>query len=116
MIFAVGLQDDGDDGHDGFDDAELQSCLENTLQFRRQTRQQSGCVPNSEMMCDFVCNKIKQDARGERPACNGCLEDGSPLCSVPKPEPSNWTKVAGMFCQCSRAQLQKSRNAQFDRL
>lgn len=37
MIFAVGLQDDGDDGHDGFDDAELQSRLENTLQFRRQT-------------------------------------------------------------------------------
>lgn len=37
MIFAIGLQDDGDDGHDGFDDAELQSRLENTLQFRRQT-------------------------------------------------------------------------------
>lgn len=37
MIFAIGLQDDGDDGHDGFDDAELQSCLENTLQIRRQT-------------------------------------------------------------------------------
>lgn len=64
MIFAVGLQDDGDDGHDGFDDAELQSRLENTLQFRRQTRQQSVCAPKSEMTCVFVCNKIKQGARG----------------------------------------------------
>ncbi len=34
MIFAKGLQDDGDDCHDGFDSAELESCLENTLQFR----------------------------------------------------------------------------------
>lgn len=34
MIFAKGLQDDGDDSHDGFDNAELQSRLENTLQFR----------------------------------------------------------------------------------
>lgn len=34
MIFAKGLQDDGDDCHDGFDNAELESRLENTLQFR----------------------------------------------------------------------------------
>lgn len=30
MIFAKGLQDDGDDCHDGFDDAELESRLEDT--------------------------------------------------------------------------------------
>lgn len=34
VIFAKGLQDDGDDCHDGFDNAELESRLENTLQFR----------------------------------------------------------------------------------
>ena len=34
VIFATGLQDDGDDCHDGFDNAELESRLENTLQFR----------------------------------------------------------------------------------
>lgn len=27
MIFAKGLQEDGDDGHDGFDDTELKSGL-----------------------------------------------------------------------------------------
>lgn len=31
MIFAIGLQDDGDDCHDGFDNAELESRLKNTL-------------------------------------------------------------------------------------
>lgn len=36
MIFAIGLQDDGDDCHDGFDNAELECRLENTLQFRRR--------------------------------------------------------------------------------
>ena len=34
MIFAKGLQDDGDDCHDGFDRAELESRLEDTQQLR----------------------------------------------------------------------------------
>lgn len=31
VIFAIGLQDDGDDCHDGFDNTELESRLESTL-------------------------------------------------------------------------------------
>ncbi len=42
MIFAKGLQDDGDDCHDGFDNTELQSRLENTLQFRMRHRNKQG--------------------------------------------------------------------------
>lgn len=34
MVFAKGLQDDGDGCHDRLDNAELESRLENTLQFR----------------------------------------------------------------------------------
>lgn len=39
VVFAVGLQDDGGDGHDGFEHAELQRRLvgRNTSHFRRQT-------------------------------------------------------------------------------
>lgn len=42
MIFAKGLQDDGDDCHDGFDNAELESRLENTLQFRMKHQNKQG--------------------------------------------------------------------------
>lgn len=42
MIFAIGLQDDGDDCHDGFDNAELESRLENTLQFKQGHREEGG--------------------------------------------------------------------------
>lgn len=42
MIFAKGLQDDGDDCHDGFDNAELESCLENKLQFRMKHPNKQG--------------------------------------------------------------------------
>lgn len=34
MVFAKGLQNDGDDCHDGLDNAELESCLQNKLQSR----------------------------------------------------------------------------------
>lgn len=37
MIFAKGLQDDGDDGHDGFDHAELESRLENNITIQKET-------------------------------------------------------------------------------
>lgn len=42
MIFAIGLQDDGDDCHDGLDNTELESRLENTLQFRRRHPNKQG--------------------------------------------------------------------------
>lgn len=58
MVFAIGLQDDGDDGHDGFDDAELQSRLENTLQFRRQTSKDAA--KEAEGRADLFAHLIQR--------------------------------------------------------
>lgn len=42
MIFAKGLQDDGDDCHDWFDNAELESCLENKVHIRMKHPNKEG--------------------------------------------------------------------------
>lgn len=42
MVFAVGLQDDGDDGHDGLEHAELQRRLVNGTQHTSEDKQADG--------------------------------------------------------------------------
>lgn len=37
MVFAKGLKDDGDHRHDGFDNTELESRLENTIKMQNKT-------------------------------------------------------------------------------
>lgn len=62
MIFAIGLQDDGDDSHDGFDDAELQSRLENTLQFRKQAGWPARAAPRRpEVACICLHTSFRDD-------------------------------------------------------
>lgn len=38
MVFAKGLKDDGDHRHDGFDNTELKSRLENTIKMQNKTQ------------------------------------------------------------------------------
>lgn len=79
VIFAEGLQDDGDGCHDGFNNTELESRLEDTRQFR-VALQETASKGTTNKGGDFrIGLHIKETGKG-----SGLLNDIKPFLNITK--------------------------------